>query len=197
MLLLIKGDAVDRAPSLARDHGWEIAEQRTKKLTAYPAHTGTLLSRRRRGSMSVATALWFSNGWTKVQGTTGWALSCDEQQIAKIAKDLDALTIGVHYEHRNGNIGMIQASSKGTIVHYTYFTADDANFVTRPNGSIRVRYKYKPEIFEDFCGKTWDPTLVGDPTPKGLTKALKTTGFSIRDHLLTQAQMLAVVTIYK
>lgn len=172
-LLLVQGNVVDRVPSVFQDSSLPVCDQQLGSLVAYPAHIGTLLSRRRKGSMSTVIAVWFSEGWTKIQETTGSSTSDD--QVSQIAKALSATTVHIEYDCIEESIGLVVAQANGTISSHTFMT----QVLTQPRGTL------------------WHPDLVADPTPAGLTKALRSTGINIEAHIVQQQEMLTVRNIYQ
>lgn len=172
-LLLMKTDITEKVGSAVHDRGMRAIEQRIGSMVAYPAHAGTLLSRRRRGH-STAIATWFSSGWTKVQETTGGTISTDDDQVGAIARRLGVATISVHYDEFTGNIGLIEAGADGVIVGHTYLT----RVLTQPRGN------------------KWHPVIVHEPTPQGLTDALHAIGFNVDTHLLDKTEMITILRIY-
>jgi hypothetical protein len=174
-LLLMKGDVLGKVSWVVQTRGLAVSQQRIGRMTAYPAHVGTLLSRRRRGCWSGMLAAWFSSGWTKVQETTAGGISTDEEQISIIAKRLAVATVGVHHDQYIGNVGLIEVSADGLIRGHTYMTL----VLTEPQGN------------------KWHPAIAADPTPTGLTNTLLSIGFDVQAHMLAKTEMLTINNIYQ
>jgi hypothetical protein len=173
-LVLIEGDQLSNVPRYVQPRGETPSSVHIGSITAYPAHLGTLLSRRRKGNYSTAMATWSSNGWTKVQETRGGCISDDEQQLSVIARALHARVVGVVYDEFNGSIGLIESRADGVIIGNTYLTP----VLIQPRGNI------------------WHAAIVSDPTPNGLTKALVGLGFDPQLHLTAKCEMQTVVSCF-
>ena len=170
-LLLVEVNFMEQIASVVHNRGAAIASQRLNKMVAYPAHVGTLLSRRRRTLNSVALAAWFSNGWTKVQETTGGTVSTDDPQIAFIARKFGARVIAIHYDQYNQNLGLIEATADGEIPRSTYLTA----VLTRP------------------VNPNHHPNVVKHSNPDGLMQTLRDIGIDIPQHVSAKVEMMTVL----